>query len=95
MPTKPLNDVGAEQGPFSSFDEIEPMYLRGNAADNELGPIGCRVLAGSSLLGRLTELNLNNNKLKDIGVKALANADLQAIEDLSLSKDFKMKMIIR
>ena len=52
-------------------------------------------VAGSSLLGRLTELNLNNNKLKDIGVKALANADLQAIEDLSLSKEFKMKMIIR
>lgn len=60
-----------------------------------MGPIGCRVLAGSALLSRLTELNLNNNKLKDVGVKALANADLLAIEDLSLSTYIVFKMTIQ
>lgn len=57
-----------------------------NLDDNELGPIGCRVLATSELIPRLTELSLNNNKVKDIGVKALSNADLLALEDLSLGK---------
>jgi hypothetical protein len=51
------------------------------------------VLAGSALLSRLTELNLNNNKLKDVGMKALANADLLAIEDLSLSTFLVFQMI--
>jgi Leucine-rich repeat (LRR) protein len=39
-------------------------------------------------MGRLTELSINNNKIKDVGVKALATADLSALEDLSLSFTF-------
>jgi len=53
--------------------------------DNELGPIGCRILAKSSLLERLTDLSINNNKIKDAGLKELASAGLPFIEDLSLS----------
>jgi Leucine-rich repeat (LRR) protein len=71
------------------------MYASADAADNELGPIGCRILAGSALLARLTELNLSNNKLKDVGVKALASADLLALEDLSLSRTGGTQMTTR
>jgi hypothetical protein len=37
------------------------------------------------MLGALTELSLNNNKIKDVGLQALVKAELQFIEDLSLS----------
>ena len=47
--------------------------------------MGCRILASSSLMSRLTELSLNNNKIKDAGIKELANAGLDFLEDLSLS----------
>jgi hypothetical protein len=43
----------------------------------------------------LTELSLNNNKIKDVGVKALATADLSAIEDLSLSFIFAIKVTMQ
>lgn len=39
-------------------------------------------------MARLTELALNNNKIRDVGVKALAGADLDVLEDLSLSYIF-------
>ena len=47
--------------------------------------MGCRILASSNILSRLTELSINNNKVKDAGVKELAKAGLDFIEDLSLS----------
>lgn len=62
--------------------------------DNEIGPLGCRALSSSTLLSRLTELSLNNNKIKDVGVKALVTADLSALEDLSLSFTFITQAII-
>lgn len=62
--------------------------------DNELGPIGCRLLSSSPLLANLTELSLNNNKIKDVGLKALTNADLKFIEDLSLSFLLSIQVII-
>ena len=65
----------------------------GYVGDNEIGPIGCRALSSSELLTRLTELSLNKNKIKDVGVKALATADLSALEDISLSFIFVMQMI--
>jgi len=37
------------------------------------------------MLSRLTELSLNNNKLRDVGLKSLATGELFALEDLSLS----------
>ena len=47
--------------------------------------MGCRILAISNILSRLTELSLNNNKVKDTGIKELTKAGLDFIEDLSLS----------
>ena len=65
--------------------EIESKSVINNLDDNELGPIGCRFLANSSIVQNLSELSLNNNKIKDAGLKSLTQADLQVLEDLSLS----------
>lgn len=85
MPDKPRDDAAHRPDTPAGAVQSQPQYALIEADDNELGPIGCRILSSSALLANLTELNLSNNKIKDVGVKALANADLQFIEDLSLS----------
>ena len=54
--------------------------------------MGCKILASSNILSRLTELHLNNNKIKDTGVKELSKVGLDFIEDLSLSYKFPIQM---
>lgn len=85
MQDKSLNDATARNSFTSGPRQTKPKYPRIHRDDNELGPIGCRILSSSSILSKSTELSLNNNKIKDVGLKALANADLTLIEDLSLS----------
>jgi len=51
---------------------------------NRIGPIGCRALSSCSTLTNLRALELSNNKIKDMGVKALITAKFNDLQDLDL-----------
>lgn len=95
MQDKSLDNAGAVEAKHACADAAEPEYTDIDEDNNELGPMGCKILASSNILSRLTELHLNNNKIKDTGVKELSKVGLDFIEDLSLSYKFAIKMRTR
>ena len=95
MQDKSLDNAGAVETEHACPDAAESEYEDMDEDNNELGPMGCKILASSNILSRLTELHLNNNKIKDTGVKELSKVGLDFIEDLSLSYKFPIKMRTR
>jgi Leucine-rich repeat (LRR) protein len=51
------------------------------------------VLVAADFTSHLTELSLNNNKIRDVGVKNLSSAQLFDLEDLSLGSPFAIQAI--
>ena len=67
------------------FNKIIFKYAQNNVDKNKLGPLGCRIIASSPSLQNIKSLQLNQNKIKDGGLRALGTSLFEELEDLSLN----------
>ena len=86
MWNQPLIAIAVAGNEPEFIDKIVVKYFYIVYADkNRLGPLGCRVIASAPSLQNLKSLELNQNKIKDGGVRALGTSLFEGLEDLSLN----------